>query len=87
MKYGIINVVIRSLQNANFGIQFCFSFHFSYRLRQKSWSPGSVSCVAARKIVLGPVRDITAISNQPNKLTNHFSCTEGRGRKLVGLLS
>ena len=33
------------------------------RLRQKSWSPNSVSCVAARKIVrrfvLGPVRDIT----------------------------
>ena len=33
------------------------------RLRQKSWSPSSVSCVAARKIarrsVLGPVRDIT----------------------------
>ena len=32
------------------------------RLRQKSWSPSSVSCVAARKIVrrsvLGPVRDI-----------------------------
>ena len=31
-------------------------------LRQKSWSPSSVSCVAARKIVrrsvLGPVRDI-----------------------------
>ena len=30
--------------------------------RQKSWSPHSVSCVAARKIVrrsvLGPVRDI-----------------------------
>ena len=33
------------------------------RLRQKSWSPSSVSCVAAHKIVrrsvLGPVRDIT----------------------------
>ena len=33
------------------------------RLRQKSWSPSSVSCVAARKIVrrsvLGPVHDIT----------------------------
>ena len=33
------------------------------RLRQKSWSPSSVSCVAAREIVrrsvLGPVRDIT----------------------------
>ena len=33
------------------------------RLRQKSWSPSSVSRVAARKIVrrsvLGPVRDIT----------------------------
>ena len=32
------------------------------RLRQKSWSPHSVSCVAARKIVrrsvMGPVRDI-----------------------------
>ena len=31
------------------------------RLRQKPWSPSSVSCVAARKIVrcsvLGPVRD------------------------------
>ena len=29
MKYGIINVVIRSLQNANFGIQFCF-YLFSF---------------------------------------------------------
>ena len=33
------------------------------RLRQKSWSPSTVSCVAARKIVrrsvMGPVRDIT----------------------------
>ena len=33
------------------------------RLRQKSWSPSSVSCVTARKIVrrsvLGPVRDVT----------------------------
>ena len=33
------------------------------RMRQKSWSPSSVSCVAARKIVrrsvMGPVRDIT----------------------------
>ena len=33
------------------------------RLRQKSWSPSSVSCVVARKIVrysvLGLVRDIT----------------------------
>ena len=32
------------------------------RLRQKPWSPSSVSCVAARKIVrrsvLGPVREI-----------------------------
>ena len=33
-----------------------------YRLRQKSWSPSSVSCVATRTIVRrsvwGPVRDI-----------------------------
>ena len=33
------------------------------RLRQKSWTPRSVSCVAARKIVrrfvLGPDRDVT----------------------------
>ena len=33
------------------------------RLRRKSWSPSTVSCVAARKIVrrsvLGPVRNIT----------------------------
>ena len=45
-----------------------------YRLRQKSWSPSSVSCVAARKIVrrsvLGPVRDITEDVKKPNKQTN-----------------
>ena len=41
----------------------CQNLSQSDRLRQKSWSPSSVSCVAARKIVrrsvLGPVRDIT----------------------------
>ena len=53
---------------------------FSDQLRQKTWSPSSVSCVAARKSVrrsvLGPVRDIADEDvKKPNKQTNKLQFT------------
>ena len=62
-------------------ISVCLSLFLGDRLRQKSWSPSSVSCVAARKIVrrscLGARPRYNLVVDEdvkkPNKQTNKLS--------------
>ena len=60
------------------------------RLRQKSWSPRSVSCVPARKIVRRQSwdEDVKKLTNQPNKATYityvmRTVCYSGRQQRAI----